>query len=325
MQHKKSKLQRATVLRNRAISISDRGNQRKAFRWFLAAARLGDEQSQVKVGYDYAYGVSGGADAAEAIRWWKRADRQGSWDAAFNLGMYFRDRKEWYKALCWFERAHELGDKDALVEIAKIHLRYHGDRDAGLRCLKAAAAEMSNLTKPAQLAVKQLLKKQKAVSKGEALYLSAEILDDRGRFAEAYPLLLNAAKVGDLSSQLMLGNYLSDGRKGVPRNSDRAVYWYKRVFAQGHTSGAYNLAMHYFQLGDIDEAFRWFERAAGAGDYSAHLALAEIWLRERGSKAKAKKHLNALFDGGPGGTSGQEWDEARAMLRRLEMEDRKAK
>jgi uncharacterized protein len=323
--HKQSVLQRATALRNRAISISDRGNQGKAFRWYLAAAKLGDEQSQVRIGYDYAYGISGDADSAKAIRWWKCADRQGSWDAAFNLGMYFRDRKDWNKALRWFERALRLGDKDALVEIAQIHLRYHGDRDAGLRCLKAAVVEMSNLTKPARLAVRQLLKKQKAVSKGEALYLRAEILDDRGRFAEAYPLLLKAAKVGDSSSQLMLGNYLSDGRKGVPKDPARAVSWYKRVFAQGSASGAYNLAVHYFQSEDIDEAIRWFERAAGADDYSAHLALAKIWLHERGSKAKAKKHLNALFDGGLGGTSEQERDEARVMLRRFEVEDRKTK
>jgi hypothetical protein len=325
VKHKQSKLQRAAVLRNRAILISNRGNQRKALRWYLAAARLGDEQAQVKVGYDYAYGISGEADYGEAIRWWKRADRQGSWDAAFNLGMYFRDHREWNKALSWFERALQLGDRDALVEIAKIHFRYHGDRDAGLRYLKAAAAEMSSLTKPAQLAVRQLLKKQKAVSKGEALYLRAEILDDRGRFPEAYPLLVKGAKAGDDSSQVMLGNYLSDGRKGVPKNPDRAVYWYKRAFAQGSALGAYNLAMHYRNLGDVDEASQWFERAAGSGDYSAHLDLAKIWLHERGNKAKAKKHLNALFEGGTGGASEQDWDEARAMLRRLEVEDREAK
>lgn len=325
MKNGQSKFERAAVLRNRAILISNRGNQRRAFRWYLAAARLGDELSQVKVGYDYAYGISGESEPGEAIKWWKRADRQGSWDAAFNLGMYFRDHKEWNKALRWFERATQLGDKDALVEIAQIHFRYHGDRGAGLRSLKVAAAEKSNLTKPAQSAVRQLLKKQKAVSKGEALYLEAEILDDRGRFADAYPLLVKGAKAGNSSAQLVLGNYLSDGRKSVAKNPDRAVYWYKRAFAQGSTSGAYNLAMHYFQLEDVDEACRWFERAAGAGDYSAHLTLAKIWLHERGNKAKAKKHLHALFDGGPGGTSGQEWDEARAMLRRFEMEDRKAK
>ena len=325
MKHKQSKLQRAAVLRNKAILISDKGNQRRALRLYLAAARLGDEQSQVKVGYDYAYGISGEADSGEAIRWWKRADRQDSWDAAFNLGMYFRDSKEWNKALRWFERALQLGDKDALVEIAQIHLRYQGDREAGLRFLKAAAAEISNLTKPAQAAVKQLLKKQKAVSKGEALYLRAEILDDRGRFAEAYPLLVEGAKAGDSSSQLMLGNYLSDGRKGVPKNPKRAAYWYKRVFEQGHTSGACNLAMQYRQMEDVDEAFRWFERAAAAGDCSAHLDLAKIWLHERGSKAKAKKHLTALFDGGPGWASEQDRDEARAMLRRFEMEVGKAK
>jgi TPR repeat protein len=58
--------------------------------------------------------------ADEAIRWWKRAYRQGSWAAAFNLGMFFRDAKQWANALKWFERAIQAGDKDGLVEITKI-------------------------------------------------------------------------------------------------------------------------------------------------------------------------------------------------------------
>ena len=113
------------------------GATSRAFPSFLAAAKLGDEEAQVAVGYDYAYGTAAKANVDEALRWWRRAYRQGSWAAAFNLGMFFRDAKQWAKALKWFERAVRAGDEDGLIEISKIHLRYAGDRAAGLRYLRA--------------------------------------------------------------------------------------------------------------------------------------------------------------------------------------------
>jgi TPR repeat protein len=65
--------------------------------------------------------------------------------------MFFRDAKQWAKAVKWFERAIKAGDEDGLIEIAKVHLRYAGDRVAGLRYLKLAVAAKAKLTEPARL------------------------------------------------------------------------------------------------------------------------------------------------------------------------------
>jgi uncharacterized protein len=234
--------------------------------------------------------------------------------------MFFRDAKEWAKALKWFERAIEAGDEDGLIEIAKIHLRYAGDRVEGLRYLKLAVSAKDKLTEPARLETDRLLKEQKALSAGDLLYMEADLLDDRGSYAAAMPLLLRGAKAGDTSCQILLGNYLSDGRKGVPIDRTRAIYWYKRAYKQGSSTGASNLALHYRKQGDVDEAYRWFELAVKSGDNEAHLALAKIWLRDRKSKTNAIKHLKAVFSGNARDVSELGRDEARTMLRRLRTE-----
>jgi TPR repeat protein len=312
-----SPISKAAHLLRRGQNQSIGGANHKAFLSFLGAAKLGDEEAQVAVGYAYAYGISCKANVDEALRWWKRAYRQGSWAAAFNLGMFFRDAKQWADALKWFQRALQAGDKDGLIEIAKIHLRYAGNRDTGLRYLKLAVAAKEDLTEPARLERERLIKEQKALSSGDLLYMEADLLDERGRYAEALPLLLKGAKAGDTSCQILLGNYLSDGRKGIPIDRKRGIYWYKQAYEQGSSTGASNLAMSYRKQGDLDEAYRWFELAVESGDNEAHLALAKIWLYDRENKAKAVEHLKAVFQGNPHDVSELGRDEARSMLRRL--------
>lgn len=309
-------------LRRRGERLSDQGDNAKAFRSFLDAAKLGDEEAQVSVGYAYAYGIFRNVDVDKALRWWKRAYGQGSWAAAFNLGMFFRDSKQWANSVKWFERAMQAGDEDGLIEVAKIHLRYAGDRASGLRYLKRAVAAKHKLTEPARLETERLLKEQNALSAGELLNMEADLLDECGRYTEALPLLLKGAKAGNTSCQILLGNYLSDGRKGIPVDERCAIRWYKQAYKRGSSTAASNLAMHYRKHGDVDEAYRWYELAVKSGDNEAHLALAKIWLHDRGNKTKAIKHLKAVFQGSPNDVSELGRDEARVMLRRLTAPDK---
>jgi TPR repeat protein len=317
MKKSRARISEAARLRRRGQSQSDKGANAKAFQSFLDAAKLGDEEAQVSVGYCYAYGIFRKVNVGKALRWWKHAYSHGSWAAAFNLGMFFRDAKQWAKAVKWFERAAKAGDKDGLIEIAKIHLRYAGDRAEGLRYLELAVAAKNTLTEPARLETERLLKEQEDLSAGDLLYMEADLLDDRRRYTEALPLLLKGAKAGDTSCQVLLGNYLTDGRQGIPADQRRGVRWYKQAYKQGSSTGASNLAMHYRKQGDTDEAYRWYELAVKSGENEAHLALAKIWLHDRGNKAKAIKHLKAVFRGDLHHVSELGRDEARVMLRRL--------
>jgi TPR repeat protein len=220
-------------------------------------------------------------------------------------------------ALKWFNRAVEAGDADGLIEIAKIHLRYGGDRVSGLRFLGLAAAAKGELTEQGRLDLERLSKQQKELSHGDLLYMEVSRLDDLGKHLQALPFLLKGVEAGDSSCQILLGNYLSDGRKGIPVDQDRAVSLYKQAYEQGNSTGASNLAMTYRKLGKLEEAYRWYQLAVEAGDIGSHLALAKIWLHDRGNKEEAIKHLEAIFLGNSNDASVGDRDEAREMLRRL--------
>lgn len=58
-----------------------------------------------------------------------------------------------------------------------------------------------------------------------------------------------------------------------------AVVWYRRAANAGHFGAAYNLGLHYRDLGNAGEAALWFEQAAQEGDTEAAYALGVLALQ----------------------------------------------
>jgi uncharacterized protein len=113
----------------------DQGELRSAFRLFLAAAKAGSSNSQTSLGYFYDAGIGVKPNRELALRWYRRAYRQGDACAANNIGTIFRDEQKTTHALRWFELAVNLGGGDANLEIAKIYLTKN-DRANAIRYLK---------------------------------------------------------------------------------------------------------------------------------------------------------------------------------------------
>ncbi len=98
------------------------GEPRSAFRLIMAAAKLGDPYGQQSLGYFYDVGIGVKPNRESAMLWYMRAYRQGDACSANNIGTIYRDEGDSKRALKWFERAVELGDPDANLEIAKIYI-----------------------------------------------------------------------------------------------------------------------------------------------------------------------------------------------------------
>ena len=69
--------------------------------------------------------------------WYRRAVRQGQAAAANNIGTIYRDEGRLRLAIRWFAKAADLGDGDALLEMAKL---YAGPLDEGPNARRAAHA-----------------------------------------------------------------------------------------------------------------------------------------------------------------------------------------
>ena len=96
------------------------------------------------------------------------------------------------------------------------------------------------------------------------IYSANEALD-RGEFAAAAREFKALAEAGDAGAQASLG-YLYYAGEGVPRDYERAVFWYGKAAVQGNRDAQYNLAVAYaFGEGvapDLAEAALWYRRAA---------------------------------------------------------------
>jgi len=99
-------------------------------------------------------------------------------------------------------------------------------------------------------------------------------LEEAGRIHEAIRVYTAAARLGDEIAQNNLATLLDD--RAIPRRPAEAVYWYKRAVRAGSAEAAWNLAMHYRNLGKRRWQIHWLRVAARLGEPDAPVALREM-------------------------------------------------
>lgn len=118
------------------------------------------------------------------------------------------------------------------------------------------------------------------------LFDRADKYEADGDLRNAFRCMMIAAKRGDSWGQVNLGNFYASG-KGVRRNSKKASYWYKKAYANGNRSGAFNLGVDRRNGGNIKSAVTWFKRAVAMNDGNACIALARIYGTRRSGRRAA--------------------------------------
>ena len=115
-------------------------------------------------------------------------------------------------------------------------------------------------------------------AKTDALFICADKHADEGNFKLAFRLYLAAAKAGDTSCQINLGNLYDQG-SGVRRNRSAAMYWYKRAYRRGKASAAHNIGVMWRNEKKYGQALNWFKKAVRLGDDESNLEIAKHYLR----------------------------------------------
>jgi uncharacterized protein len=90
--------------------------------------------------------------------------------------------------------------------------------------------------------------------------------------AKAARWFRRAAEHGSAPAQNHLGILLGNG-SGVRKNVEEALFWLRKAFRAGNSCAAQNIAITYRENGDLKTAFKWFRRAAEAGDGDALIQL----------------------------------------------------
>lgn len=111
------------------------------------------------------------------------------------------------------------------------------------------------------------------------------------------PALLARANSGDASAQVQLGEAYADG-KGVERDTQQAVAWYRKAADQGNISAELHLAVLYRDGAgkmfprDMAQAAEWYRKAADQGDTGAQGTLGMLYTVGQGVP---KSDVDAYF------------------------------
>src|SRR5262247_2326225 len=87
------------------------------------------------------------------------------------------------------------------------------------------------------------------------------------------------AEQGQAEAQVLLGRMYLTGR-GVPKDPDTALKWFKAAAVQGNADGAFLLGgMYLLPRSDIPEGLRWVRLAAEQGNQDAQLLLGQNYMK----------------------------------------------
>jgi TPR repeat protein len=149
------------------------------------------------------------------------------------------------------------------------------------------------------------------------LFLQGYAAEEAGDFARAQAYFREGAALGDDNCWTHLG-YMFDVGIGTPIDKVEAMRCYRMAWRNRCTIAANNIAILYRERGDHRAMFRWFERAALAGDGSPHLDLAKCYLDGVGVRRSVVAAQRCLAIAvGHEFISEEEREEAEALLAEL--------
>lgn len=263
-----------------------------AFQWYLEAAKSNNPAALFNVALCYDEGIGTEVNKIEALRWYKKAADAGVLQAKFNLAMYYKDgaklssdsgdiflEKDFQKSLKLLKECSNAMFPPANRELAKMYLKGNNlkqDKNLGLKLLERSA----NKEDP------------------EALYLLAKYKIETGvDVGIVFPMIKKAAKNNVTDVFELIGACYEIG-KGIPRNKDMAVQYYKKAADAGILSAQLRLADYYLNgiivNHDIWQAIYWYKKAAAQNDPYALFMLgtfADQGIGENINKQKALKYF----------------------------------
>ncbi len=199
---------------------------------------------------------------------YRRADRQGDAEGAFNLGVLLQRRRDSTGAAAAYRRADQRGDRDAAFNLGVL-LYETGDLDGAQRAWQRAV-QRGNTRAQANLRFLQQRRDQLE---------AAQPRDDANEPVElAYR---RADEEGDADAAFNLGVLLH-----ARRDFSGAAAAYGRAEQRGDPDAAFNLGVLLYDGGDLDGAEAAFRRSAGRGNARAQANL-RFLLERRGDLERA--------------------------------------
>ena len=253
-----------------------------AMKWLTRAADAGNTDAMNVLGLMHVTGQGVARNVEEGKRWLTRAAEAGSLPAMMNLGEMALngnsvqagvpgdpEQRDPEEALKWFTRAADAGHVPAMVACGRMAMSGIGMVQNYISALywfeKGAKAG-----DPTAMAMYGLM-----LAEGAGM--------DRPNPTEAAKWIRQSADAEDPDGLYALATLYEAGNT-VEKDFARAAEFYRRSAERGHQVSAYNLGMMLSQgrprvAADPDQAVKWFQQAARAGDPRARKVLTDNGLK----------------------------------------------
>lgn len=260
----------------------------KAYHLYVQASKQNHPAATYRTAVCNEVGAGTKRNYPRGLLFYRKAASLGDTAGMYKLGMILlhglleqpRNARE---AIVWLRRAAGQADEDnphALHELAQLHQDPDGKiaayNEVYARDLYTQAAQLGYAPSQCKL--------------GEA-YASGTLacpVDARASIS----WYTKAANKGDGNAELALSGWYLTGGEGVLQQSDSEAYlWARRAALKGIVNAEYAVG-HYTEVGigtriDLEEAKRWYGRAAAQGHARAAQRLAD--LRQAGGRAPARE------------------------------------
>jgi len=242
----------------------------RAFALRRTAAEAGSADSQYYLGQHYEQGDGVAADAVEAVKWYRLAAAQDHRAALLRLVSVLRDGRpgvapDFAEALRLCRRGVELGDAEAITNLADLHNRGEGvprdyPKSAELYRQAADRGFVRAMTMLGWIHLKGELGQpdyaearrwfEQAAAKDDARAMrELGLLYENGLGvakdpAKAFEWIERAAREGEGWSQNHVGWMLREGI-GIERDDEEAIEWFRLAARNGEPMSEVNLGYHY--------------------------------------------------------------------------------
>jgi TPR repeat protein len=268
--------------------------------WIERAANNGNRDAQFLLGYLCAEGIGLPKDLRQAADWYESAAEQWHPVAQNNLGVAYRDglgvEQNYDTALLWLRRAADQDLPEANLNLGSMYENGRGVprdetrasefyRRGAVRDNARAAVLLAELfdegrgvTRDSNEALKWYGVAAAAGDEEAELQINRILTEKLEPEAELSPfeLALRSAEQGSPRAQLALGFKYEHGQ-GVARDIDQALRWYEKAASQGSSEADLRIARIMASDADHRDRPTPFEvtlEAAEAGDPEAQRALA---------------------------------------------------
>lgn len=149
----------------------------------------------------------------------------------------------------------------------------------------------------------------------DSLFERGDALEEQGLFEQAFEAFSAGAEAGDASCMTRLALLYTLG-KGIPFSDyDKAIEWETKAYEGGYALALFNLGITYRMKGDLLAARACLEKALAAGDNSAALELAKLYVVSPKESETVRDYLGLVI--GDDSLCEAEREEAARLLSRL--------